>query len=70
MRRIEVACQVKWWFTIWRLVQGVFASLAWAIQYLIGLQKYQLQILKWLSTINCFKEYEPGVLFTLCATQI
>ena len=47
----------------------IFASLAYAIQFLMKLQINQFWILKGDSMINSANEYEPDVLNTLCATR-
>ena len=48
----------------------IFASLAWAIRFLMELQINQFWILKVHSMINSTSECEPGLLNTFCATRV
>ena len=48
----------------------LFASLAYAIQFLMELQTYHFCILKGHSTINSASEYEPDILNIFCATRV
>ena len=53
-------------FSIGESLFTLFASLAYAIQFLMKLQTNQFWILKGHSTINSASEYEPDVLNILC----